>query len=130
MGLRVGENKARLNPRARAWEKQTLALQLWDDLRPVPARADCQVRLLTQRAGARMAYHTVEADRDRWKERARVPPPLSPRLHLVLMQHIPPAVTLTSMYFQVSGATKPPSAGYRPNHTVMRKDKHISEAVY
>lgn len=77
-----------------------------------------------------MAYHTVEADRDRWKKQARVPPPLSPCLHLVLMQHILPAVKLTSMYFQVSGATKPPSAGYRPNHTVMRKDKHISEAVY
>lgn len=77
-----------------------------------------------------MAYHTVEADRDRWKKQARVPPSLSPCLYLVLMQHILPAVKLTSMYFQVSGATKPPSAGYRPNHTVMRKDKHISEAVH
>lgn len=121
-----GGNKARILVR----EQQTVNPHLWDDLRAIPALSDCQVRLLTQRARARMAYHTVEADRDRWKKQARVPPSLSPSLYLVLMQHILPAVKLASMYFQVSGATKPPSAGYRPNHTVMRKDKHISEAVH
>lgn len=97
---------------------------------PVSALSDCQVRLATQRTGSRMAYHAAEPARDRWKKQACVPPPLSPCLYLVLMQHILPAMKLTSMYFQVSGATKPPCAGYRPNHTVMRKDKHISERLH
>lgn len=51
-------------------------------------------------------------------------------LCFVPMQHIPPAIKLTSPYFQVSGATEAPCAGYRPNHTVMRKDKHICEPLH
>lgn len=34
------------------------------------------------------------------------------------------------MHSQVSGETEAPSVGYRPSHTVMRKDKHIAAALY